>query len=115
MTADEVSGSQRWIHGPSSRKRDIRRLAYTMRTPIATSTAASPTLNATIRMRPKPTRRIDSALSSTTSAAGQGMMPPLIPSAKSARSDTGSWSWGGRRVVVAVIVPVVVAWSDAWS
>ena len=94
MTADEVNGSHRWISGPSSRKRAIRRRAYTMRMPITTRTAASPMLNATMRIRPKPTRRIESALSSTTSAAGHGMMPPLIPRANSARSDTGpSGTW----------------------
>jgi hypothetical protein len=85
--ADPI-GSQRWIHGESLLHRDSRLFAFTIAIPIDTSTAASPQLNATIRNSPSPTRCSDTALSSTTSAAGQGMMPPVIPSSNNCFSGT---------------------------
>jgi len=88
ITAEDVSGSQRVTRGPRSSKRATRRRAYTMSMPIAISTSARPTLNATISSSPKPTRLSESALKSTTSAAGQGTMPPVMPRAQSCRSDT---------------------------
>lgn len=89
-TADEASGSQREITGPLPWNRNISWRAETIRIPIATNTTASPTLNATINRRPKPPRPSESALSRTTSAAGQGMIPPVIPRAESSRSETVS-------------------------
>src|SRR5207249_357135 len=68
ITAADVIGSHRVTRGPSSWNRDISLRAYTMRMPIVTSTAARPTLKATISSRPKPTRRRETALRSTTSA-----------------------------------------------
>src|SRR2546422_8349899 len=47
ITAADVIGSHRVTRGPSSWNRDISLRAYTMRMPIVTSTAASPTLKAT--------------------------------------------------------------------
>ena len=55
---------------------------------MAISTAAKPTLKATISSKPKPIRCIDTALKSTTRAAGHGTMPPLMPRVMSSRNDT---------------------------
>jgi len=88
ITTDDDSGSHRVTSGPLSSKRATRRRAYTMSIPIAISTSASPTLKATMSSRPNPTRLSESALSSTTSAAGHGTIPPVIPSAQSWRSET---------------------------
>jgi hypothetical protein len=52
-------------------------------------------LNATISSIPKATRCSAIALSSTTSAEGQGSSPPEIPSASSPRQVTGPPSLPG--------------------
>src|ERR1700685_2265148 len=57
--------------------------------PTITSTAASPRLKAVIKNNPKPMRCKEKALSNTTSAAGQGTIPPVIPSMQSSRNDSG--------------------------
>src|SRR6185436_16205979 len=95
ITAEDMSGSQRVTSGPRSSSRVTRRPAQTTSRPIATSTRASPRLKATISSRPKPTRRSDRALSSTTRAAGHGTIPPVMPRAQSWRSVTppGAWLW----------------------
>ena len=46
---------------------------------------ASPTLNATININPKPTRPNAMALRSTTSAVGHGISPPEMPNASRLR------------------------------
>jgi len=93
ITAKDVSGNQRVTRGPRSSKRATRRRAYTMSMPIAISTSARPTLKATISSSPKPTRLSESALRRTTSAAGQGTIPPVMPRAQSWRSETLLASW----------------------
>ncbi len=55
---------------------------------MAINTAAKPMLKATIKSKPKPMRCSDTALSRTTNAAGQGTIPPLMPSVRSSRGDT---------------------------
>src|SRR5262249_50668614 len=93
ITAEDVSGSQRVTRGPRSSKRATRRRAYTMSMPLATSTSASPTRKATISSSPKPPRLSESALRRTTSAAGKGTIPPVMPRAQSWRSETLLASW----------------------
>src|SRR6266581_2530196 len=78
MIVDEANGSQRVISSPFVCKRDMKCRAETISSPMLISTAANPTLKATIRSKPKPIRCIDTALGSTISAAGQGTMPPLM-------------------------------------
>jgi len=88
INADEANGSQRVMMRSSPRKRDMNRRAYTISMPTATSTTANPVLNAQINSKPKPIRCIDTALKSTTNAAGHGMIPPLMPSTNSCFTDT---------------------------
>ena len=53
--------------------------ADTSSSPVLTRTAASPTLKATIKSNPKAMRCSATALSNTTRAAGQGIIPPVMP------------------------------------
>ena len=72
-------------------------------------------LKATIRSRPNATRCSEIAASRTTSAVGQGRIPPEIPTATSPLIPLpGSGTWlcpccRGRGVAVVVIVAVLVA------
>ena len=88
IKADEVNGSHRVVSRLLTWNRDMKWRAETIKRPIVIRTAASPTLNATIKSNPKPIRCIETALRSTTSAAGQGTIPPLIPNVKSSRKET---------------------------
>lgn len=68
--------------------------ADTTATPIAISTAARPMLNDVIKSSPYATRCSAIAESKTTSAEGQGTMPPEIPSAISdfaVIGPSGTW------------------------
>ena len=87
----------------------MNRPAYTIRMPIAISTAARPMLNATMSRSPKPTRFSANALRSTTTAAGQGTMPPLMPSAtRPGRRDGVAWAGPVMVIVVVVMIVMVV-------
>ena len=83
IAAAEVSGSQRVISRLSPFSIDMKRPAKTIKSPTAIKTAARPILKATMRNNPKPIRCRATALSSTTSAAGHGTMPPVTPTVES--------------------------------
>src|SRR5215831_837311 len=67
------------VGGRQRIRRSVERPPATAR-PTLVSVSASPPLKATISASPKPTRCSDTAESSTTSAEGQGTMPPETPS-----------------------------------
>ena len=69
------------------------------RAPTATSDTASPTLNAAIRTSPRAVRPIDTEPRRTTSALGDGRIPPANASATSLRRERG-------RCRVRMVVPV---------
>src|SRR5262249_21271356 len=68
---------------------------YTMSIPIAISTTAKPTLNATIRRSPNPTRFRESALSSTTRAADRGRCRQSRPASRAREGRFSRGAHGG--------------------
>jgi len=78
ITAAEATGRYRYAGFPLA---GSTFLPYTAAIPIATSTTASPRLNATSRIKPNPIRPSATELNNSTSADGQGTNPPLAPSA----------------------------------
>ena len=82
---------------PCAGKRLNSRPAYMKTMPIAVSAPANPRLNANTKIKPKPILFKAIAPSMTTSAEGQGIKPPEMPSANKLRQVIGDPSAPGGR------------------